>query len=476
MRDAAYESLLKEKRRAIHARILTALEADRDIAPEVLAAHAEAANLTDRAIGLWDAASKSAIARPAFREGISNLRRAISLLSPRIADGDVALTEQALKLQVQLGVACMQGIGYGTDETKEALEHALVLADKVGETPLRPVVLYAHWTGMFVRAEHAEAHTRAKEVLRLAENTGNTEMIGVGSRLVGISRFAKGRFAETEHYFNKSLALLDPIENKDSASRIGQDAATATLVYVSWTAAVRARTRDAINHAMEAEKAALTSEHLPSICYMHAHLMFVSLTCGDETALERHTIALKPIAEEHNLEIWEGVANACDAILSASKGDALAIDSYFQADAKLTAINFRLYMPLFRIFAGRRALALGLKDQAQSLAAMAEELMQATGETLSLSDLHMLQAALAKADGDHDASESLLNTALDVARQQDARLFELRASIDLAQLLKDQGRSDEALALLEPIHASIAEGDCPEDQTMARKLLSELAS
>jgi tetratricopeptide (TPR) repeat protein len=209
---------------------------------------------------------------------------------------------------------------------------------------------------------------------------------------------------------------------------------------------------------------------------MHAHLMFVALTCGDETALQRHTFALKPIAEEHNLEIWEFSADVCKALLSASKGDALAIDSYFQADAKLTAINFRLYMPLFRILAGRRALALGLKDHAQRLAAMAEELMQATGETLSLSDLHMLQAALAKADGDTEASENILNTALQVARQQGSRLFELRAAIDLAQLLKDLGRSDEAIALLEPIQASIAEGDCPEEQTKARNLLSEMSA
>ena len=87
VRDAAYESLLKEKRRAIHARILTALEADSDIAPEVLAVHAEAANLTDRAIELWDAASKAAVARPAFREGISNLPvggRLAAVKQPRV--------------------------------------------------------------------------------------------------------------------------------------------------------------------------------------------------------------------------------------------------------------------------------------------------------------------------------------------------------------------------------------------------------
>lgn len=475
VRDAAYESQLKEKRRAVHTRILSALETDADIAPEVLANHAEAANLTDRAIELWEAAGKAAIARPAFREGISNIRRAISLLSPWIADSDAALAEQALQLQVQLGVACMQGIGYASDETKEALEHALVLADKVGETPLRAVALYALWTGTFVRAEHAAALTRAQEVLGLAEKAGNTELVSVGNRLIGINRLAAGRIEEADHCFNQAVALLDPIENKDSASRIGQDAATTTHVYVSWIAAMRARTRRSDHHAREAEKAALDSNHIPSICFMRSHLMFVALTCGDETALERHTIALKPIAEEHNLELWEGIANVFDAILGAKKGDASAIDRYYQADVKLTSIDFRLYMPLFRISAGRRALALGLKDDAQRLAAMAEELMQATGETFALSDLHRLQAAIAIADDDTEAAEQYLVTALDVTRRQGGKLWELRAAIDLAGLWRDQGKTAEAISLLQPVHDSIAEGDCPEDRAAAQKLLATLA-
>lgn len=122
VRDAAYESLLKEKRRAVHARILAALETDADVAAEVLAVHAEAAALIDKAIDLWEAASSAAIARPAFREGISHLHHAIGLITPKIDDGDHTVIEHALALQAQLGIACLQGVGYAADETKEAWE------------------------------------------------------------------------------------------------------------------------------------------------------------------------------------------------------------------------------------------------------------------------------------------------------------------------------------------------------------------
>jgi len=106
---------------------------------------------------------------------------------------------------------------------------------------------------------------------------------------------------------------------------------------------------------------------------------------------------------------------------------------------------------------------------------MAQELIDETGETYALSDLHRLQAAIANAGNDTEAAERHLGTALDVARHQGAKLWELRAAIDLAGLWRDQGKTAEAISLLQPVHDSIAEGDCLEDRATARKLLAELA-
>ncbi len=126
VRDAAYESLLKERRRAIHTRILTALEADIDVAPELLAVHAEAANLTDRAIDLWETASKAAIARPAFDEAISHLGRAIALINPQLENSDTPPFERALALQVPLSMTLLTRKGYTADETLEAFEKGII--------------------------------------------------------------------------------------------------------------------------------------------------------------------------------------------------------------------------------------------------------------------------------------------------------------------------------------------------------------
>jgi class 3 adenylate cyclase/tetratricopeptide (TPR) repeat protein/ABC-type transport system involved in cytochrome c biogenesis ATPase subunit len=476
VRDAAYESQLKEKRRAIHARILTALEADTDIAPEVLAVHAEAAGLGDRAIDLWEAAGKAAIARPAFKEGISNLRRAIALINPNVKGGERPVVERALALQVQLGMACLQGVGYAADETKIEMERALVLADLIGDTPLRFDVVFALWAGRYVRAEHSEALSWSQVLLDVAEKAGDTTELVLANRSRGVFSMMSGRLAEAQSFLDKSLAVYDPATHDGLAFRFGQEIGVATHIYHSLNALLMGDTNRAALHAREAENRALASGHIITICYMHGHFIIYAMIANDETALLRHLNALRPIVEEHNLHIWLSIARIASDLLSAGRGDRAGIDRFFDLDAEMAAGMNGVFVPTFRIEAGKRALALGLYGPARDLAAMAQDVIETTGERYSLPDLHRLQAGLANVDGNREAAEKQLLVAIDVARQQCSRLWELRAAIDLARLWQAQGRTEEAIALIDPIHASIAEGDCPEDQTTAKKLLAELAA
>jgi class 3 adenylate cyclase/predicted ATPase/ABC-type transport system involved in cytochrome c biogenesis ATPase subunit len=476
VRDAAYESLLKEKRRAIHARILTALEADTDIAPEVLAVHAEAANLTDRAIDLWEAAGKAAIARPAFKEGISNLRRGIALINPNVEGGHRPVIERALALQVQLGMACLQGLGYAADETKTEMERALVLADLIGDTPLRFDVVFALWSGRYVRAEHSEALSWSQVLLDVAEKSGDTTELVLANRSRATFSLMSGRLAEAQSFLDKSLAFYDPAQHDGLAFRFGQEIGVSTHIYHSLNAVLLGDARSAARHAREAENRALASGHIITICYMHGHFIICAMIANDGPALVHHLNALKPIVEEHNLHIWLIIARIASDLLSAGRGDPAGIDRFFKLDAEMVAGKNGVFLPTFRIEAGKRALALGLLSQAKDLAAMAQDMIEATGERYSLPDLHRLKAALAKVDGYGEAAEKHLDAALDVARQQGAKIWELRAAIDLARLWQEQGRTEEAIALLDPIHNSIAEGDCPEDQATARALLADLAA
>ncbi|MGI9303287.1 MAG: ATP-binding protein, partial [Gammaproteobacteria bacterium] len=210
VRDAAYESLLKENRRSIHHRILQSLEKVSNTTPEVLAWHAEVAGLTERAIDLWEAASKAAIARPAFDEVISHLGHAIALLSPQIDDGTPAVLEQALELQIQLATARVYRNGYVADETKAAFEHALLLADRIGETPLRVPVLFGLWNGKYASAQYADALTLAEALLELVERGTDTAPTVLANRVIGATLGYQGRFVEAQPRLAHAQALFDP--------------------------------------------------------------------------------------------------------------------------------------------------------------------------------------------------------------------------------------------------------------------------
>ena len=475
VRDAAYESLLKEKRRAAHTRILTALEADPDVAPEVLAVHAEEANLTDRAIDLWETAGKAAVARPAFREGISNLRRAIDLITPNVNEEDALLVERALALQVQLGMACLQGVGYSSDETKAAMERALVLADMIGDTPLRFNVLYALWAGSYVRAEHSEAGPVAKEMLQSAERSGDTAQLTLSSRSWGIYMMMSGKFSDAQEFFDKSLAAYDPIHHDGLAHLFGQELGVAANVYQALNRLFLGETRRSNQHALEAEKKAWKSGHINTICYLHGHLLIGAVAANDIASVEHHVTKLEPIVTEHNLHVWLSWAKLGSYLVNASRGDPSGFAEFMYDIGEMVESKNRIFSPIIQVAAGVQALEFDLADQASDLADIAEEMIAMTGEVMAMPELLRLKAAIAEARGDGVATQRYLETSLEIAQKQGAKLWEIRTAIDLARLMQEQERTDEAIAILKPVSDGIAEGDCPDDQARAKELLNALA-
>jgi len=475
VRDAAYESLLKEKRRAVHARILTALETDTTIAPEVLAFHAEAANFIDRATDLWEAAGKAAMARPAFAEGAAHLTHAIALLAPMIDKGERAPLERSLILQVQLGYALMAGCGYGHDRTKSALEHALALADRIGETPLRFSILFGLMTTRYFRAEIAEAVHHGQAFVDLTEGSTDTAHACTANRSLGISLMFSGQFERAQHHLDRALDLYDPILHRSLARIYGVDLGVSSHAIISSNLFLLGETRRGNRLRDECERLAEVSADVASRCNMHMNIAFFHLSSRNLTELERHTTSLVDLANQFSLSFYGDLATMLRGLLLAGSGDPAGLDDIARIDARMVASNMLGLLAMLRTEAGHCALALGFQDEAARFAALAKGLMDETGENMWLSHLHRLYADMARADSDGAAEESHLNTAIEVASRQGAKLFELRAAIDLASLWRDQGKNIEAISLLQPIHDSIAEGDCPEDRATSGELLIALA-
>ena len=232
VQDAAYGTLLREPRRALHARIAETLESQfAEIAesqPELLARHCTEAGLIEKAAGLWGKAGQRSLARSALVEAAEQLTRALDQIATLPATP--ALRREQIKLQVALITPLMHVKGYAAPETKAAVEQARLLieqAEALGEPPEDPLllfsVLYGFWTANFVAFNGDMVRELAAQFLALAEKQGHRPAHDRAS--------SHGRFLtatrETSRKASASsidaIALYDPATHRPLATRFGQD-------------------------------------------------------------------------------------------------------------------------------------------------------------------------------------------------------------------------------------------------------------
>ena len=213
VRDAAYESLLKARRRTLHARLLDILEAGGATAPEIKAQHAEAAGLTERAVDYWEQAGALALTRPAYKEAIANLENGVRLC--RAISEERQCKRRELTIQLQLGQALIANQGYQAAATLHVFERARELADEIADVSLQLPAVFGLW------AHHHIAGTGSGELARryaaLAERQPETGPLLVGLRMLGLERFYEGHFEESLALTNKGLDIYDP--HRSSRSR-----------------------------------------------------------------------------------------------------------------------------------------------------------------------------------------------------------------------------------------------------------------
>ena len=198
VQDAAYSSLLRDRRRTLHHQVALGLERDESglamVEPELLAYHFAEAGIADRAIDYHLKAAERAMARCALAEMVSHLRRGIGLLNS-LPDTPEA-RRQELALQVALGRGLIDQVGSASDQGHAAFVRARELCLELGDTDLLLSVLYGLQVYHFSHAEPAIVIRYAQEILDLGHSTGRRAAIVVGERVAGSAYLLLGRLAD----------------------------------------------------------------------------------------------------------------------------------------------------------------------------------------------------------------------------------------------------------------------------------------
>jgi predicted ATPase len=486
VQDAAYGTLLRDIRRALHARIADILErqfagiADRQ--PELLARHCAEAGQVEKAARLWGKAGQQSLERSALVEAIEQMSRALALIAALPAT--TALRREQLGLQVALITPLLHVKGFASPETKAAVERARLLIEQaqvLGEAPDDPLLpfaaLYGIWVTFYVAFDGDRASEVAQQFLLLAEKQDAAAPRMIAHRIMGTSLMIAGDIARGRAHLDRAIALYDPTAHRALATRFGVDARVAILCHRSvplWSLGYPEAALADVDRAIEAARDTGQA----------ATLMLALVNCswpcawtGNDVAaigLLREGIAL---AEETGGLQWKGRGRALLGCVLTLRGSAAeAIDTITSGLADRRATGSTVDLPLiFSYLAGAHA-DLGQFDEAWHWIGEALARVESSKEKWAEAEIHRVAGEIALRSPMPDAAkaESHFTAALTIARQQQAKSWELRTATSYARLLRGQGRVREAHDLLAPVYGWFTEGFGTKDLKDARALLDEL--
>ena len=476
VQDAAYGTLLREPRRALHARIAETLESQfAEIAesrPELLARHCTEAGLHEKAVGYWLKAGQQAVARSAMLEAEALLRRGLTWVS-HLTDS-ISRREHELDLQIALGRALSQTQGFHTQAAGEAYSRARQLCDELKRPRKLLPILYGQWVNCFVGADLKRAEQFAAEMLKLGELGDDVITRVVGYRTSGATSLFLGNFPVALACLEEGLELYDPAQRALYGEMTSVDTHVALLGYLAQTLACCGQLDQAHSLCEEAIAEARDTSHAPTL----AHILWNAWCAGwcahsEPSTLLRYTDELLALSADRELVFWHkaGMVSRgwCLAVLGrGEQGVSLLTDG-------LSDLGTTIFGPLVLTMLADASRIVGQPGVGLAHLTEAERQAEATHVRWCQSEILRMRGVLLTLTGDRVAAEASFRDAIAVAQQQSAKFFELRAALDLARHWHAQGKHDEARDLLAPIYGWFTEGFDTLDLKEAKALLDGLA-
>ncbi len=486
VQDAAYGTLLREPRRALHARIADILESQfADVAenqPELLAHHCTQAGLIERAASLWGKAGRRSLSRSALAEAAEQITRALAQIA--VLPLTPALRSEQLKLQVALITPLMQLKGFAAPETKAAAEQAQRLIEQAeahGEPPEDPLllvsVLYSFGAANILAYNADVCCDFAVHFLALAEKQGATVPLLFGHDLLGASLLYAGDIARGRVHLDQAIALYDPVKHRPLATRFGHDLGV-VLLSLSWASWLLGYPEAALADAARALRDASEIGHAATLMFALCITGSTRIFCGDYAAALAQSDEVVALADEKGAALWKAWGTLNKGWVSALIGkpsDAVqAITSGLTAFRATGANN---WTSVYLSYLATSYADLDQFDDAWRCIGDAISTIEATKETWFEAETNRIagEIALKSLRPDGAKAEGYFERALTTSRKQQAKSWELRASMSLARLWRDQGKVRQARELLAPIYGWFTEGFETRDLKEAKALLDELA-
>lgn len=472
--EVAYGGVLQDRRQAMHRALVGAIEriyAGRlSEQIERLAYHAVGGQMQAKAVHYLHAAGVRAFARSANLEAVAFLEQALAVQAG--LEQTTEIRHEELRIRLALGTALIAVKGPQSTEVEAMYREALNLVDQLGAEDSRFAAQWGLWYVSMTRARHAEALEAAQRLLDMAQGGDKPGQLLEAHHALWPTLSAMGRPLQAVMHAERGLALYD--RNRDAAQRFeygGHDPGACCRYHLAVASWLAGRPDRALSHAQDALRLSAELDH-PMTTMIASHFVaWVHIQRGEREAGLALIERMREIAKHMGGGAQAVHAELILACLNDAHRTSDALDASF---ALLNATRWPTWIKIFSVCLLARScadlgnVARGLqllrKTAAESaLTCMAPEIPRLQGELL-------LRLETPKPT----EAERCIREAIVLARAQESKSFELRATTSLARLLADTGRKDEARTALAQIYGEFTEGFDTADLKSARALLDAL--
>jgi class 3 adenylate cyclase/predicted ATPase len=482
VQEATYSSLLRSRRQQLHAQIADALEAQSpelmENQPELFGQHYAEAGLVEKSVACWGKAGRRSITRSAMAEAAAQLQKGLDQLALLPDTPERQLQE--LELCSALGHAVLSVKGQAAPETGQAYARARELWEQLGRPSEFFHVAYGQDRYYAVRGELDLALCLEEDLLRLSRQRNDSNGLLLGHRSSGRTLLLAGKFSAARLHLEAGTALLeaeaalyDQISDRSLvqhyATLRGSDPILGFVLFCLGFPDQAVAESNAV--IAEAQRRA----HPPALVGALAFGARLHSLTGDDAALNSQADQLVAVATEQGFAYWCAMGTVLSGWAKVKNGDVMAgLSLLHSGTGAFRATGAGAWTPYFLgLLAMAHAIA-GEIEEALARLDDALEIVEKTGERWFAAELNRYKGELLLRQGHPDAVEELYRKALGIAREQEAKLWELRAAVSLARFWRDQGKSTKARDLLAPVYAWFTEGFDTPDLVTAKTLLDEL--
>jgi class 3 adenylate cyclase/tetratricopeptide (TPR) repeat protein len=481
IQDAAYDSLLKSTRCELHRKIARILEGDFGDwvanAPGLLAHHYTQARNLECAIPLWRRAGILAVRRVAMKEAVAHFQKGLGLIRELPASPE--RDEVELTIREPLNAAWTGLRGWAAPEVGENAEAVLRLAERQGNAQSLMLAMWWVWTSTITQGKIADSKKWVERLLEKGSTTGDIDLRVLGHSTAMVQHFFSGRLRESSEQTDRALALWEPRHAGWWIEQTGFDMRTFVEVYACqlvWVMGYPDKAKQlsdrCVEHARSGGQGFNLMWALTFSAYVYAY------RCETGPFLDRIEEADRLAREQSLAFIYEVSVPQARGMAELQSGrPGAAIPLLRQGIDHWTSAGGRVRVPLLKASLAEAVARRG--DLARALELIDEcvgQIAEAGGqERLWLSEVLRCRGWILARQGRGGEAEAVLRDAVECARRQEAKSWELRSATTLAEFLAKGGRREDARVLLAPVLGWFTEGAETRDQVRARALLEKLS-